>query len=173
MCKSLFLVLLGVFAVSACEGSYSAPILTAPGPGPTIIVGASSNANPIAIGETVTGVVKLSDPFCVADPIEPGDPCQRFAVTPSESGTLRVQVTSPGPGWLTLRVASEVGSYGTTSVSSVVDVVAGSTYEVSVALHAPAVGDTSQAFELSTALADGSQLVCIAKADDGHCDTAR
>lgn len=162
MSRSLLLVLIAVLVESACGASGYSPTGSLTAPGPTTIVGASSDATPIAVGETVSGVVALSDPACDTDIMtDAPDPCQRFAVTPLKSGTLHVQVSSAGPDWLALRVAG-LGSYGTTSVVGAATVAAGTTYEVSVALHAPVDGNTSQAFELSTSLSD--RVTCDSRA---------
>jgi len=141
--------LLAVLMVStACDGP-AAPSAT-PAPSlPLTRPGASPNAIPIALGHTVSGVVSLSDPPC-----ETGygpEPCQRFAIAISTSGVLKVQVTSPGPSGLTLLDGS-YPKWGVTALSGAVSVQAGSTYEISVALHDAVGGNTSQTFELTTSL---------------------
>lgn len=144
--------LLAVLLVSmACDGSQNpaAPSAT-PGP-PLAPPGASPNAIPIALGQTVSGVVTLSDAVCDSGSSDPPEPCQRFAIAISTSGVLKAQVTSPGPSGLTLGVGL-VRQWGVTAVSAAAGVQAGSTYEISVALHAAVGGNTSQRFELTTSL---------------------
>jgi len=143
--------LLAVLLVSmACNGSQNPAAPSAP-PGPPLAPpGASPNAIPIALGQTVSGVVTLSDAVCDSGSSDPPEPCQRFAIAISTSGVLKAQVTSRGPSGLTLRVGFGAPSWGVTAVSGAVGVQAGSTYEISVALHdarAP-----SQTFELTTSL---------------------
>lgn len=145
--------LLAVLLVStACGDGIQLPAAPSVPPGPPLAPpGASPNAIPIALGQTVAGVVTLSDPPC--DPGFPTDPepCQRFAIAISTSGVLKVQVTSTGPSTLTLRVGFGAPSWGVTAVSGAVGVQAGSTYEISVAIHDPGAA-TSQKFELATSL---------------------
>jgi hypothetical protein len=64
---------------------------------------------------------------------------------------LKVQVTSPGPSALTLLDGSHP-KWGVRAVNGAVGVEAGSTYEISVALHDAVGGNTSQTFELTTSL---------------------
>jgi hypothetical protein len=142
---------------TACNETRGPLLLRNPGaPTPTLgpppaPPGTSPNAIPIALGQTVTGVVTLSDPACDTRHDDVPDPCQRFAIAISTSGMLKVQVISQGPSTLTLRVGS-VRRYGVTAVSGAAAVQAGATYEVSVALHDPVGGNTSQMFELATSL---------------------
>lgn len=139
---------------AACDGSrtlvreVSGPSTigaTPPGP-PTAQPGTSASAIPIAVGQTVTHTVMLSDPTCDAT-----EPCQRFAVVPSSSGVLRVHVKSRGPMGLTLTVGSR-RVWGTTELTHAVTVRAGSSYEISVAIHDPIGGSASQTFELTTSV---------------------
>ena len=110
----------------------------------------SSTATPIILGQTIAGTVNLSDPPCDTQFLtDAPDPCQRFAITPATSGALRIHVSSPGPGWLALRVGGNK-TYGVTTVDGAASVNAGATYEVSVAAHAG--NPASQTFELSTTM---------------------
>jgi len=146
-----FAVVTILSVVSACErGSTvlptapTAPSVT-PSPQPTSPV--SPNAIPIALGETVTRVVTVSDPPCVTS--WGSEPCLRFSVAISTSGTLRVRVTFPGPTGLTLWVNS-IPSWGDHEATGTARVQAGGTYEIAVSMHDPQT--TSQAFELATSL---------------------
>jgi hypothetical protein len=101
------------------------------------------------VGETISGVVSLSDPLCEpGHPADPPEPCQRFAIAIPTSGVLRVHVTSRGPYGFTLGIGA-LRQWGATVIASV---QAGSTYEISVALHGVIAGLSSQAFELTTSL---------------------
>jgi hypothetical protein len=115
-------------------------------------VASPSATTPITLGQTLTGVVRLSDLPCeeLFDGHDEG-PCQRFAITIPTSGTLNVHVTSPGPSWLALRVGSARTTYGVTAVDAAATVQAGS-YEFSVALHEAVNGNADQTFELTTSL---------------------
>jgi hypothetical protein len=108
----------------------------------------SPDAVPIRLGETVVETVSESD-----RPIETRwgpEACRRFAVAIPSSGSLRVQVTSPGPTGLTLWVNS------TPFWGTVHDVVGsarlhgGATYEIAVSMHDRQ--SATQAFELTAFL---------------------
>jgi len=136
--------------VSACGGGGTAQLPTAPTAtvgAPSGPPGASPNAIPIALGETITRVVTVSDPPCVTS--WGPEPCLRFSVAISTSGILRVQVTYPGPNGLTLWVNS-IASWGVNEATGTARVQAGETYEIAVSMHDPQT--TSQAFELRTSL---------------------
>lgn len=150
------LVILATFcALSACNKRADGPFLASPtapttpiGP-PRANPGASVDAVRIAVGETVGGVVSLSDRTCDSgNSFDPPEYCRRFAIAVPTSGVLRVNVASSGPYSLTLGIGP-LRQWGTTISASV---EAGSTYEISVALHGVIPGVTSQSFELTTRL---------------------
>lgn len=154
MARPFLLLVTAVVAAMACgESRNPNAIPLQPSATPSATPGAAPNATPIVVGQTVGGTVYASDPPCDTHFLtDAPDPCQRFVITPSVSGKLRVHVSSPGPDWLALRVGSN-RSYGVTTVEGATDVTAGLTLELSVALH---TGGTSQAFELSTTMETSS-----------------
>jgi hypothetical protein len=129
---------------TACSGSKSVlPNPIAPGV-PLAPSGASPSAIPVGLGETVTGVVTVSDPpYLTSWGPEPG---LRFSVQTSTSGILRVRLT-PGSG-LTLWMDS-MPSWGVNEITGTTRVQGGGTYEIAVSLHDR---QTNLAFELTTAL---------------------
>ena len=149
-------LLVALLACAACGSSQPvlqnpvAPSAPLPPPAPPPAPPPPLPPAPISLGETVTGVVNLSDPGC--DPAFPfEDPCKRFSIAIPTTGTLKVHVASPGPRTLTLRVGT-LRVYGMSAVSGSIAVQAGSTYEISVALHDHVGGDYSQPFELTSSL---------------------
>src|SRR5262249_42210653 len=81
----------------ACAGSMPTP------PSAVSLPELSPNAIRIALGETINGVVKSSDPDCDRS-YQTQEPCQQFVITISTAGILTVRVASPGPGTLALQV---------------------------------------------------------------------
>jgi hypothetical protein len=151
MRHSVSFLLAVLLASTACNDSQdvlripTAPTATA---GPPPVSGGAPNATPISLGQTVSGLLTLSDPSCgTALGSEPPEPCQQFAITVPTSGILRVRATTPGPSGLTLRVGSAL--HWGFAVTGAAAVQAGSTYTISLALH---TGTTSQTFELATSL---------------------
>jgi len=158
--RALLLLTTGFVVTVACSGSHMpAGVPTAPSPSsPTVtsppVVGASSTAIPISVGQTVRATVALSDAACDTHFLtDAPDPCLRYAIASPTSGQLRIHVSSGGPSWLALRVGQVVRGYGVEMVDGAVDVIAGDTYEVSVALHQTVGANRSQSFELTTSLA--------------------
>ena len=143
-----FIVVLA--ALSSCSDNRSR-LLTAPSrvvSVPPATTGAAANAVPIALGQTLAQVITAADPPCGIElPPEPPEPCQRFAVSPTGPGVLKVRLMSPGPSDLTLRFASRM--YWGTAVEASASVQSGGTYEIAVALHG---GKGSQSFELRATL---------------------
>jgi hypothetical protein len=138
-------------AAAACgdEGLAAVPtapsLTTAPTVAPTPV---STNAIPIALGETVARVVADLDP--VIETTWGHEPAQRFSVVAPRAGVLNVRVTSPGPTGLTVWV-NTTPRWGTVhEVVSAARVQGGRTYEIAVSMHD--VHSTTQAFELTTSL---------------------
>jgi hypothetical protein len=139
-----------LLASAACDEpplrSPVAPTATsAPAPAPP---SPSSDATAITVGQTVTADLRLSDPPCgTSFGADPPEPCRRFVLAIATAGVLRVQVKLLGSGALTVRVGSTL-QWGQTVLSSL-NVQAGSSHEIAVALH---YGPADQAFELTTSL---------------------
>jgi hypothetical protein len=144
------LAVASLLCVCACGGSGATPSPSTTTPAVAQArPGASPNAVSIALGQTVSGVVAVSDAVCESHTTDPSEPCQRYAIAIATAGVLRVLVKSPGPSGLTLSVGS-LRRWGVTTLSAAAGVEAGSTYEISVGLHDAA--SASQAFELTTSL---------------------
>lgn len=115
---------------------------------PSALPGASQDATPIVVGQSMAHVVTAADPPCGIElPPEQPEPCRRFAVSTATSGVLKVRLTSPGPNELTLRFASRM--YWGTTIEASARVESGATYEIAVALHG---GKGGQPFELRATL---------------------
>jgi hypothetical protein len=136
------------FAIPTSPSATIPPIVAAPTPPG----GAAPTATSISVGQTVRAAVTLSDGACDKYLTEAIDPCLRYAIVPSEAGLLRVQLNSPGPSELALRIGGVVYGYTVERIEHTVRVSAGVTYELSVALHNAKSGNTSQLFELTTSL---------------------
>jgi hypothetical protein len=147
-------ILSGICGCSGNNRTWSPTAATAPAPSaplgaPSALPGTSSTAIPLSLGQTVSGSVTLSDPTCDPLSTDPPEPCQRFAIAIPTSGVLQVQLTTRGPYSFTLGIGPSIRQWGTTVAASV---QAGSTYEISVALHGRIEGIPSQTFELTTSL---------------------
>jgi hypothetical protein len=143
--------LLAVFLVStACDRAVRNPIAPSALPPPPVSTAPAPPAaarTSIALGQTVTGLIAMSDPPCDTSSGNEYEPCQRFAVAIPQAGVLRVRVTTPGPLGLAVRFGTDL-RWGYT-LSNMVNVAAGSTYAIDIALHG---SGESQTFELTTSL---------------------
>lgn len=121
---------------------------SATGAVPLATPGADAGATVLALGQPLAGVVTAADPGCGIEfpPLTP-EPCQRFAVSISRRGVLKVGLVTSAPEELTLTVAKR-SSWGTT-INVTANVEAGATYEITVSLHSR---KGSQAFELTASL---------------------
>lgn len=152
MIRSLPILFAGLVMTAACSGSRTAvAIPTSPSATAPTAVGTEPPAASISVGQSVRGSVALADARC--DFGHSPEPCVRFAVVPAAAGVLLVQLTSPGPGELALRVGGLVRGYGVERIEGTTIVAAGTAYDVSVSLHNAGTGHSSQLFELTTSLA--------------------
>lgn len=145
------LTMVAAMALFASCGSRDTRLPFAPSAAVTVPLatpGASPGATVLALGQPLAGVVTAADPGCGIElPPFPPEPCQRFAVSISRRGVLKVTLVTQGPNELTLTVAKRT-TWGTT-IAVTANVEAGSTYEITVSLHSQ---KGSQAFDLTASL---------------------
>lgn len=150
--RTLPILITGLVVTAACSGSRTALVIpTSPSATAPTTVGSEPSAASISVGQTVRGSVALEDAPC--DFGHGPEPCVRFAVVPAAAGVLRVQLHSPGPGELALRIGGIVRGYGVERIEGTTSVAAGIAYDVSVSLHNAKAGHSRQLFELTTSLA--------------------
>lgn len=115
----LSLVVAGLFALAGCnhESRSSLVIPTTPTVSiPRALPGAPPNATPISVGQNVRATVTLSDTPCEFG--HGPEPCLQFAIVPSTSGLLWVQLSSAGPSMLALKIAHVVRGYSVNLTST-------------------------------------------------------
>ena len=153
---ALLFVVATLFVTAACNESRASLVIpTSPSPAPSANVprafpGAPPTATLISVGQAVRATVALSDAPCEFG--HGPEPCLQFAIVPSTSGLLWVQLSSAGPSLLALKIAHVVRGYSVNRIEGTANVSAGQTYEVSVSLNAAEGGNTSQLFDLTTKL---------------------
>jgi len=147
-------VVAGLLVTASCSQESGGSLLIPTSPTvsvPRALPGAPPTATPISVGQKVQATVTQSDTPC-----EFGygpEPCLQFAIAPSTSGLLWVQLNSPGPSELALKIAGVVRGYSVTRIEGTANVSAGQTYEISVSLHYAMNGNLHQPFELTSSIA--------------------
>ena len=116
------------------------------------------SATPIVVGQTVSGMIVVTDPECTDILGEFGrGPCQEFQIVAPADGQLVIEVAWPNPqdhvGLLVGCPGTQMGRGGTSPVKATTRVKAGSSCFIAVILLDGSEATAGVPFELTTSLA--------------------